>query len=328
MEKFKVFITRKIDQMALDQISELCEVDLWEGDLPPGRDEMLKHAVGMDGVLCLLTDKIDEQLLEATGPQLKVISNMAVGFDNIDLAAATKRGIPVGNTPGILTDATADFAFALLMAAGRRVCEAAQYLLDGKWQTWGPSILLGADFRGATLGLVGFGRIGQAMAKRAAGFEMRVLYYDPSTQPVPGLNAQPVQDLDELLAQSDFVSLHVPLTEKTRHMVDAAFLSKMKPNAILINTSRGAVVDQTALYEALSKEQIRAAALDVTDPEPLPLDDPLLSLDNCLITPHIASASHHTRTQMAEVAAQNLLLGLQGKPLLHSVNPQVYEEKP
>lgn len=314
--------------MALDQISELCEVDLWEGDLPPGRDEMLKHAVGMDGVLCLLTDKIDEQLLEATGPQLKVISNMAVGFDNIDLAAATKRGIPVGNTPGILTDATADFAFALLMAAGRRVCEAAQYLLDGKWQTWGPSILLGADFRGATLGLVGFGRIGQAMAKRAAGFEMRVLYYDPSAQPVPGLNAQPVQDLDELLAQSDFVSLHVPLTEKTRHMVDAAFLSKMKPNAILINTSRGAVVDQTALYEALSKEQIRAAALDVTDPEPLPLDDPLLSLDNCLITPHIASASHHTRTQMAEVAAQNLLLGLQGKPLLHSVNPQVYEEKP
>ena len=328
MEKFKVFITRKIDQMAIDQISELCEVDLWPGDLPPSREEMLNHAAGMDGILCLLTDKIDAQLLEATGPQLKVISNMAVGFDNIDLAAATKRGIPVGNTPGILTDATADFAFALLMAAGRRVCEAAQYLLDGKWQTWGPSILLGADFRGTTLGLVGFGRIGQAMAKRAAGFEMRVLYYDPSTQPVPGLNAQPVQDLDELLANSDFVSLHVPLTEKTRHMVDAAFLSKMKPNAILINTSRGAVVDQTALYEALSKEQIRAAALDVTDPEPLPLDDPLLSLDNCLITPHIASASHHTRTQMAEVAAQNLLLGLQGKPLLHSVNPQVYEEKP
>ena len=328
MEKFKVFITRKIDQMAIDQISELCEVDLWPGDLPPSREEMLNHAAGMDGILCLLTDKIDAQLLEATGPQLKVISNMAVGFDNVDVTAATRYRIPVGNTPGILTDATADFAFALLMAAGRRVCEAAQYLLDGKWQTWGPSILLGADFRGATLGLVGFGRIGQAMAKRATGFEMRVLYYDPSTQPVPGLNAQPVQDLDELLAQSDFVSLHVPLTEKTRHMVDAAFLSKMKPNAILINTSRGAVVDQTALYEALSKEQIRAAALDVTDPEPLPLDDPLLSLDNCLITPHIASASHHTRTQMAEVAAQNLLLGLQGKPLLHSVNPQVYEEKP
>lgn len=328
MEKFNVFITRRIAQTALDQISELCEVDLWEGDLPPGRDEMLKHAVGMDGILCLLTDKIDDQLLEAAGAQLKVVSNMAVGFDNVDVTAATRHGIPVGNTPGILTDATADFAFALLMAAGRRVCQAAQYLRDGKWQTWGPSTLLGADFKGATLGLVGFGRIGQAVAKRAAGFEMRVLYYDPSTQPVPGLNAQPVQDLDELLANSDFVSLHVPLTEKTRHMVDAVFLSKMKPNAILVNTSRGAVVDQTALYEALSKEQIRAAALDVTDPEPLPLDDPLLSLDNCLITPHIASASHHTRTQMAEVAAQNLLLGLQGKPLLHSVNPQVYEEKP
>ena len=328
MEKFNVFITRRITQTAIDQISELCKVDLWEGDLPPGRDEMLKHAVGMDGILCLLTDKIDDQLLEAAGAQLKVVSNMAVGFDNVDVTAATRHGIPVGNTPGILTDATADFAFTLLMASGRRVCQAAQYLRDGKWQTWGPSTLLGADFKGATLGLVGFGRIGQAVAKRAAGFEMRVLFYDPSAQPVPGLNAQPVQDLDELLANSDFVSLHVPLTEKTRHMVDAAFLSKMKPNATLVNTSRGAVVDQTALYKALRQEQIRAAALDVTDPEPLPLDDPLLTLDNCLITPHIASASHHTRTLMAEVAAQNLLLGLQGKPLLHSVNPQVYEEKP
>jgi len=328
MEKFNVFITRRITQTAIDQISELCKVDLWEGDLPPGRDEMLKHAVGMDGILCLLTDKIDDQLLEAAGAQLKVVSNMAVGFDNVDVTAATRHGIPVGNTPGILTDATADFAFTLLMAAGRRVCEAAQYLRDGKWQTWGPSTLLGADFKGATLGLVGFGRIGQAVAKRAAGFEMRVLFYDPSAQPVPSLNAQPVQDLDELLANSDFVSLHVPLTEKTRHMVDAAFLSKMKPNATLVNTSRGAVVDQTALYKALRQEQIRAAALDVTDPEPLPLDDPLLTLDNCLITPHIASASHHTRTLMAEVAAQNLLLGLQGKPLLHCVNPQVYHVKP
>ena len=328
MEKFNVFITRRITQTAIDQISELCKVDLWEGDLPPGRDEMLKHAVGMDGILCLLTDKIDDQLLEAAGAQLKVVSNMAVGFDNVDVTAATRHGIPVGNTPGILTDATADFAFTLLMASGRRVCQAAQYLRDGKWQTWGPSTLLGADFKGATLGLVGFGRIGQAVAKRAAGFEMRVLFYDPSAQPVPGLNAQPVQDLDELLAQSDFVSLHVPLTEKTRHMVDAAFLSKMKPNATLVNTSRGAVVDQTALYKALRQEQIRAAALDVTDPEPLPLDDPLLTLDNCLITPHIASASHHTRTLMAEVAAQNLLLGLQGKPLLHCVNPQVYHVKP
>jgi len=328
MEKFNVFITRRITQTAIDQISELCKVDLWEGDLPPGRDEMLKHAVGMDGILCLLTDKIDDQLLEAAGAQLKVVSNMAVGFDNVDVTAATRHGIPVGNTPGILTDATADFAFTLLMASGRRVCQAAQYLRDGKWQTWGPSTLLGADFKGATLGLVGFGRIGQAVAKRAAGFEMRVLFYDPSAQPVPSLNAQPVQDLDELLANSDFVSLHVPLTEKTRHMVDAAFLSKMKPNATLVNTSRGAVVDQTALYKALRQEQIRAAALDVTDPEPLPLDDPLLTLDNCLITPHIASASHHTRTLMAEVAAQNLLLGLQGKPLLHCVNPQVYHVKP
>jgi len=328
MEDFKVFITRTIAQTAIDKISKLCQVDLWTAELPPDRDDMLKHAVGMDGILCLLTDKIDEQLLEAAGPQLKVISNMAVGFDNVDLAAATRRGIPVGNTPGILTDATADFAFTLLMAAGRRICEAESYLRDGKWQTWGPATLLGADFKGATLGLVGFGRIGQAVAKRAAGFEMRVLYYDPSAQPVPGLNAKPVPDLDALLANSDFVSLHVPLTEKTRHLVDAAFLSKMKPNAILVNTSRGAVVDQMALYEALSQEQIRAAALDVTDPEPLPLDDPLLSLDNCLITPHIASASHHTRTQMAEVAAQNLLLGLQGKPLLHCVNPQVYQVKP
>jgi glyoxylate reductase len=278
----------------------------------------------VEGLLCLLTDKIDGEVLDAAGPQLKVVSNHAVGFDNIVVPDATIRKIPVGNTPGILTDATADFAFALLMAAARRVAEGERYIRAGKWKTWGPSTLLGADFVGATLGLVGFGRIGRAMAKRAAGFDLRVLYYDPAASSAPELKATPVESLDILLRQSDFVSLHVPLTARTRHLVNAAFLSKMKPNAVLVNTSRGPVVDQQALYEALKDNRIFAAALDVTDPEPLPLDSPLLTLENCLIAPHIASASAHTRDMMALLAAENLIAGLKGEPLPHCVNPEVY----
>jgi glyoxylate reductase len=253
-----------------------------------------------------------------------VVSNHAVGFDNIVVADATARGIPVGNTPGILTDATADFAFALLMAAARRVTEAERYLRAGKWVTWGPSMLLGVDMVGKTLGLVGFGRIGQAVAKRASGFEMRVIYHDPTARPVPGLQAQAVSSLDELLHQADFVSLHVPLTEATRRMVNADFLSKMKPNAVLVNTARGGVLDQDALYAALKNKQIFAAALDVTDPEPLPLDSPLLRLENCLIAPHIASASEQSRDDMALLAAENLIAGLKGERLPHCVNPEVY----
>jgi glyoxylate reductase len=275
----------------------------------------------VDGLLCLLTEKIDAELMDAAGPQLKVISSMSVGVDHVDLAAATARGIPVGNTPGVLTDATADMAFALLLAAARRVVEGERYVREGKWKTWHPQLLLGADFVGSTLGIIGFGRIGQAVAKRAQGFDMRVIFYDSSASPAFGAQAV---DLDTLLCESDFVSLHVPLTEATRHLVNAGFLAKMKPNAILVNTSRGGVVDQTTLYEALKSRRIFAAALDVTDPEPLPMDSPLLELDNCLVVPHLGSASRRTRDMMAYLAAQNLIAGLKGERLPNCVNPEVY----
>jgi glyoxylate reductase len=326
MSKPKVFVTRVIRDKGLDLVKEFCEADIWLEELPPSRAVLLEKARSVDGLLCLLTDKIDAEVLDAAGPQLKVVSNHAVGFDNIVVADATARGIPVGNTPGILTDATADFAFALLMAAARRVTEAERYLRAGKWVTWGPSMLLGVDMVGKTLGLVGFGRIGQAVAKRASGFEMRVIYHDPTAQSVPGLQAQAVSSLDELLRESDFVSLHVPLTEATRRMVNADFLSKMKPNAVLVNTARGGVLDQNALYVALKNKQIFAAALDVTDPEPLPLDSPLLTLENCVIAPHIASASEKTRDDMALLAAENLIAGLKGERLPHCVNPEVYAD--
>jgi len=253
---------------------------------------------------------------------LKVISNMAVGVDNVDIAAATRRNLPVGNTPGVLTDATADQTFALLLAAARRVVEGEKFVRSGKWVTWGPRLLLGADLAGATLGLIGFGRIGQAVAKRAQGFDLHVIYHDPTAQPAFGALAV---ELEALLHESDFVSLHVPLTTETRHLVNAEFLSKMKPTSILINTSRGGVVDQPALFKALKEKQIFAAALDVTDPEPLPVDSPLLELDNCLIVPHLGSASKHTRDMMSYLAAQNLIAGLKGERLPLCVNPEVYK---
>jgi glyoxylate reductase len=290
--------------------------------MPPTREELLQRVRGVDGLLCLLTEKIDTELMDAAGPQLKVISSMSVGVDHVDVAAATTRGIPIGNTPGVLTDATADMAFALLFASARRVVEGEKYVRSGNWKTWNPKLLLGADFVGATLGIVGFGRIGQAVAKRAQGFDMRVIYYDPTSQPAYG--AQPV-DLDKLLHESDFVSIHVPLTEKTRHMVNADFLAKMKPNSILVNTSRGRVVDQVALYDVLKTKKIFAAALDVTDPEPLPTDNPLLELENCLIVPHLGSASQHTRDMMSLLAAENLIAGLKGERLPNFVNPEVYK---
>ncbi|MBE0671759.1 MAG: D-glycerate dehydrogenase [Anaerolineales bacterium] len=325
MAKPKVFVTRIIRDAGLTLVNDFCDAEVWQGDLPPSREVMLEKVRGVDGLLCLLTDRIDGELLDAAGSQLKVVSNHAVGFDNVVVPDATARRIPVGNTPGILTDATADFTFALLMSAARRVPEAERYLRAGKWKTWGPSILLGADFVNKTLGLVGFGRIGRAVAKRAAGFDMRVIYYDRDSAPEHG--ATPVDSLDQLLRESDFVSLHTPLNDSTRHMVNADFLGKMKSNAILVNTSRGPVVDQDALYQALKSNQIFAAALDVTDPEPLPMDSPLLTLENCVIAPHIASASEKTRDDMARLAANNLIAGLKGERLPHCVNPDVYNPK-
>ncbi len=324
MSKPKVFVTRIIPETGLQMVQDFCDVDLWTDELPPSRETMLARVQGIDGLLCLLTDLVDAELLEAAGPQLKVVSNHAVGFDNIVVPDCTARGIPVGNTPGILTDATADFAWALLMAAGRRIVEGERYVKDGRWKTWGPSLLLGSDFAGSTLGIVGFGRIGQAMAKRASGFDMRVIYFDPVASPNPELDAESV-DLDTLLRESDFVSLHTPLLPETTGMMNAEAFAKMKSEAVLVNTSRGPVVDMNALYDALKDGEIFAAALDVTTPEPIPMDSPLLELDNLIIVPHIASASKVTREKMSIMAAENLIAGLKGERLPTCVNPGVYE---
>jgi glyoxylate reductase len=325
MSKPKVFVTRIIPEKGLEIVRQFCEVDLWEDELPPSREDLLKHVQGVDGILSLLTDRMDGDVMDAAGKQLKVISNHAVGFDNIDVPAATARGIPVGNTPDVLTDATADFAFALLLAVARRIPEGERYVHAGKWKTWGPRLLLGMDVKGATLGLIGFGRIGQAVARRAAGFDMRVIYYDPKeVEDGTEFNASRV-DFETLLKESDFISIHTPLTPETRYLIDAQAFSRMKPNAVLINTARGPVVDPHALYEALQARRIFGAGLDVTDPEPIPIDSPLLKLDNILIVPHIASASITSRNQMSWMAAQNLIAGLKGERLPNCVNPQVYK---
>jgi glyoxylate reductase len=324
MPKPRVFVTRRILDRGLNRIQEFCDTDLWPEELPPSRQILLERVRGVDGLLCLLTDRIDAQVMDVAGPGLKVISSFSVGIDNVEVAAATARGIPVGNTPGVLTDATADMAFALLLAAGRRIVEGAQGVRIGRWKTWGPTFMLGADLKGATLGIVGFGRIGRAVAHRAAGFGLRIVFSDPGpADPEPGVPATQV-DFETLLRESDFISLHCPLTNETRGLINAGTLARMKPTAVLVNTSRGPVVDQAALYDALKSKNIFAAGLDVTDPEPLPTDNPLLTLENCTIVPHIASASWRTREKMSMMAAENLIAGLKGERLPNCVNPEVY----
>ena len=322
----RVFVARVIPDEGLDLVRAACDVDLWEDELPPPRAELLRRVRGADGLLSLLTDRVDDELLDAAGPQVRVVSNYAVGFDNVDVPACTRRGVPVGHTPGVLTETTADLAWTLLMAAARRIAEADRYVRDGRWRTWGPMALLGPDVHAATLGIVGFGRIGRAVARRATGFGMTVLYHDVSRAPadVEADLAATWVPLAELLAQSDFVSLHVSLTAGTHHLVDAAALRTMKPTAVLVNTSRGPVVDTDALVDALRAGTIWAAALDVTDPEPLPADHPLVTMDSCLVVPHIASASRATRGRMAAMAAANLLAGIRGERLPNPVNPEVY----
>jgi glyoxylate reductase len=275
-------------------------------------------------VLSLLTDAVDSEVIAAAAA-LKVISNCAVGVDNIDIKAASARRIPVGNTPDVLTDATADMAFALLLAAARRIVEGAEYVKAGKWKTWDLRLLLGADLVGRTLGIVGFGRIGRAVARRAHGFGLRVIYFDPVV--AGGADATSV-GFDELLRESDFISLHVPLTDATRHLINDSTLARLKPTAVLVNTSRGPVVDHDALYRALKDGRLFAAGLDVTEPEPLPRESSLLGLANCVVVPHLGSASLWTREQMALLAAENLIAGVQGKRLPHCANPDVYDGPP
>ena len=326
MNKPRVFVSRRIPEASLRPLMQECDVEIWEDELPPPYEKLLEKVEGKDGIISLLTDRIDAHLMDVAGPQLKVISQYAVGVDNIDLKAATDRCIVVGHTPGVLTESTADLAFGLLMAAARRIVEGAEYVKAGKWRTWHPLLLLGNDVHGATLGIVGMGRIGQAVARRAAGFGMKVLYYNrtPKRVEIPNVDARQV-DLETLLRESDFVSIHTPLTEETRHMIGRRELAMMKPTAVLVNTARGAVVDTDALYEALKDGRIGYAALDVTDPEPLPPDHPLLTLPNVVVVPHIGSASTTARTRMGDLAVANLLAVLSGKRPPHVANPEVLE---
>lgn len=321
--KPRAFVTRKLPGPALETLNKEADVEIWTGDDPPPHEVIMDKVSHIDGLLCLLTDLIDSEIIAAAGPNLKVISNYAVGFDNIDIPAATARGIPVGNTPGVLTETTADLAFSLMMAAARRIVEGADFARAGKWKSWSPTLLLGRDIHHGTLGILGMGRIGRAMAKRALGFEMNVIFHsaNPISDNPPGTRSV---TFDELLAQSDFLSLHLPLTDSTHRIIDGNALGKMKQTAVLINTARGPMVDHTALHNALEKGQIAYAALDVTDPEPLPADHKLYTQNNCLIVPHLGSASVATRSKMAKMATHNLIAGLQNVNLPNCVNKEVY----
>lgn len=318
-----VAITRLIPEAGMRILRDACEIRLWDHELPPSPDELDRLLEGVDGVLSLLTDRIDGDVLDRH-PGLKVISNVAVGYDNVDVDAATARGVAVCNTPGVLTEATAELAFALLMSTARRIPEAVEYVRDGQWKTWGPLLLLGANVTGAIIGIVGFGRIGQAVAKMASGFGMTILAHDrsPETKDTHGLDVRFV-DMDALLAEADFVTLHVAYAPETHHLIDADALKKMKPSSILINTARGPVVDTDALVAALQNGEIFAAGLDVTDPEPLPVDHPLVKMDNCVVLPHIGSATVQARDAMATLAARNLVAVLAGRQPEAIVNPEV-----
>jgi len=318
--KPKVYVTRRLPEFAWQELKKSCQVDIWDCETsPPPYQEIKTKIRDKEGLLCLLTDQIDAELMDAA-PNLKVISQCAVGYDNIDIKSANERGILVGNTPDVLTDATADLSFTLLMAGARRLGEAIDYVKAGKWKTWGLTILLGSEVYGRTLGIVGLGRIGTALAKRANGFGMHVLYYDTTRQPkVESDLGIEYKGFDELLIGSDFISLHVNLTEETRGLINKRAFERMKRTAILINTSRGPVVDTEALHHALLNNQIAYACLDVTDPEPLPADHPILELPNLIVVPHIASATIESRNKMALMAVDNLIAGLNGDPLPNPV---------
>jgi len=320
MSKPKVLVTRRIPQAAFERVQAACEVRHWDSDEAIPRATLLEWIQGMDGLYCLITERIDAEVLDAAGGTLRVVSTMSVGYDHIDVAACKARGIAIGNTPGVLTETTAELALALLLATARRLPEAIDAVKQGEWSAWKPEWMVGRDVFGSTVGVVGLGRIGAAFARRLTGFNCRILY--TASQPKPEIGA-PLKaeftDLDTLLAESDFVSLHCPLNEVTRHLVNADFLRKMKPTAMLINTTRGPVVDQEALYQALVTGVIAAAGLDVTTPEPLPPDHPLLTLPNCVVLPHIGSASIATRTKMALMAADNLTAGVSSQLLPNAV---------
>jgi len=324
--KAKVYITRKLPDEVVERLEEHFHVSMWEDEDTAVPYEILKEEIKeADGLFSTVTETIDENLLEQA-EKLKVISTMAVGYNNIDIAAATKRNIMVAHTPGVLTETTADLTFALLMAASRRLIEASDYLRSGQWKTWSPLLLTGQDIYGATMGIIGFGNIGQALARRTKGFNMNVLYYNRSRKEEAEKELGAVfTDMETLLKESDFVCILTPLTEETKHLIDEKELGLMKKTAILINTARGEVVNEAALYTALKNGQILAAGLDVFQQEPISLDHPLLTLSNVVALPHIGSASVKTRLAMAHLAAKQLIEGLQGKIPQHPVNPMVFK---
>ena len=319
---YRVFVTRVLPGSGFAELLEdpAFELDVWPIDFPPTQDELLAHVVGVDALVCLITDTIDSAVLDAAGEQLKVVSQMAVGVDNVDVAACSARGIPVGNTPGVLTETTADMAWALILSSARRVVEAAEYVKDGEWKTWTPTQMAGVDVFGSTLGIIGFGAIGQAIARRAQGFGMRVLCWNRTPRPEEAAAVGAEQlGFDDVLSQSDFVCVSIALTDDTRQLIDARAFELMKPEAILVNTARGPIVDEAALVSALQAGQIGGAGLDVTAIEPLAMDSPLLTMENVVVLPHIGSASMATRGKMADIAVANLRAGLAGEPLPHSV---------
>ena len=325
MTKPKAFVTRAIPQEALDLLAAHAEIEVWPHDEPPGPATLRSLVAKADGVLTNIMDRIDAPLFDAAS-NLKVVSQMAVGLDNIDVAEATRRRIPVGYTPGVVSNATADQAFALLLAAARRLTEAERWVRKGSWEiAFHPLFWLGAEVHQSTIGIIGMGSIGLEMAKRARGFDMRILYHSRTRKPdAEKLYQMQYVDMPTLLAESDFVSLHVPLTPETHHFIATGELALMKPTAILVNAARGPVVDPAALYQALRTKTIAAAALDVTSPEPIEPDDPLLSLENLVVAPHLGSSTVTTRTRMAVLAAENLIAGLEGRPLPRCANPEVY----
>jgi glyoxylate reductase len=315
----RVFVTRSLPGKALGELRQAgYQVDVWPGFLAPPREELLERVRGAAALITMLEDRVDAELMDAAGPGLKVIAQYAVGLDNVDLEAARERGIVVTHTPGVLTDATADLAFALLAAAARRVVEGHDYVRRGEWKTWHPELLLGPELHGATVGVVGFGRIGQAFARRARGFDMKVLYTSRHPKPAAeaALAAERVE-LDELLERADFVSLHTPLTPETFRLMNRERLGRMKEGAVLVNTARGKVVDTAALLEALEHGPLFASGLDVTDPEPLPAEHPLLAHPRVIVTPHIGSAGRATRVRMAAMVAEDVRAVLEGREPRH-----------
>jgi glyoxylate reductase len=326
-ERWPVVVTRRLPQPAMDRIAERCDVALWDGDFAMPRDQLLADVAGKVGAVTLLTDRVDDEFLDAAGDQLVIVANYAVGFDNIDVPACTARGVLASNTPEVLTETTADTAWALLMAAARRIPEGDRFLRTRTPWVWGPMMMLGQDVHGKVLGVVGFGRIGQAMARRARGFGMRVIYFDVY-RPPPEVEQEfgaEFRDLDALLAEADFITLHTNLTPETHHLINAERLRTMKPTAVVVNTSRGPVIDEAALAGALREGTIFGAGLDVFEKEPDVHPD-LLEQDRVVVIPHLGSATVETRTAMGLLAAENLITALEGHRPPTLLNPEVWDK--